>query len=65
MNPQVKRTVIMLLLGVILFAASMAFPVINNSKARDIFQGGGIGLMVAGIISIVMVLINDFKKKKV
>ena len=61
MNPQVKRTVLLLLLGVILFAA---FPAIHNSKARDFFQGGGIGLMFAGIISIIIVLINTFKKNK-
>lgn len=64
MNPQVKRTVLMLLLGVILFAASMAFPAIHNSGARDLFQGGGIGLMFAGIISIVLILVNTFKNKK-
>jgi hypothetical protein len=64
MKKQVKRTILLLLVAVILFAASMAIPIIYNSKLRDIFQGAALGFMVAGIISIVLLLLGMIKKNK-
>lgn len=63
MNRQVKRTVYMILIAVILFSATMAIPAIHHSKMKDVLQGGAIGLMFAGIISFGIVLYERYFKK--
>jgi hypothetical protein len=64
MKKQVKRTVYMIVIAVILFSASMAIPVIYHTKAREYFQGAAFGLMLAAIISIVIVLLEFVKENK-
>ena len=64
MKKQVKRTVYMIVIAVMLFSASMAIPLVYHSKAREYFQGAAVGLMLAGLISIVMVLIEFIKENK-
>ena len=64
MNKQVKRTVYMIVIAVMLFSAPMAIPVLYHSKAREYMQGAALGLMVAAIISITMVLLEYLKENK-
>jgi hypothetical protein len=64
MKKQVKRTVYMIVIAVMLFSASMAIPLVYHSKAKEYFQGAAVGLMLAGLISIVMVLIEFIKENK-
>ncbi|MFA6084392.1 hypothetical protein [Mucilaginibacter sp.] len=64
MKSQVKRTVYMIVIAVMLFSASMAIPLIYHSKAREYFQGAAFGFMLAGIISIVILLLDMIKKNK-
>jgi len=64
MRKQVKRTVYMIVIAVMLFSASMAIPLIYHSKAKDYFQGAAVGLMLAGLISTVMVLLEFIKENK-
>ena len=54
----------MVLLGVILFSASMVFPSIYNSKYRDLMQGGAVGLMIAGAVIAIKTLIDERKTAK-
>ena len=63
MKKQFKRTILLLLGAVILFAASMAIPVIHNSEFKAFMQGGAIGFMLAGIISIAIMLMKYFFKE--
>ena len=63
MNKQVKRTAYMIIIAVILFSATMALPIIHNSKIKDILQGGAIGLMFAGVISVGIILYERYFKK--
>jgi hypothetical protein len=64
MKSQVKRTVYMIVIAVMLFSASMAIPVIYHTKAREYFQGAALGFMLAGIISIVIILLDYFKENR-
>jgi hypothetical protein len=64
MKKQVKRTVYMIVIAVMLFSASMAIPLVYHSKAKEYFQGAAVGLMLAGVISIVMVLLEFIKENK-
>jgi hypothetical protein len=64
MKSQVKRTVYMIVIAVMLFSASMAIPVIYHTKAREYFQGAAFGFMLAGIISIVLLLLGMIKENK-
>jgi hypothetical protein len=64
MKNKLKRTVLLILLGIILFSASMAFPVIYNSKFKDLAQGGAVGLMIAGFITAIKTLIDERKATK-
>ncbi|MDB5285507.1 MAG: hypothetical protein JWR05_456 [Mucilaginibacter sp.] len=54
----------MIVIAVMLFSASMAIPVIYHTKAREYFQGAALGFMVAGIISIVILLLDIIKENK-
>jgi len=61
---KVKRTVLMLLVAVILFSASMVIPALHYSKWRDIVQGGALGLTLAGTISIITLIIDYLRESK-
>lgn len=61
MKNKVRRTILLILVGIILFSASMAIPALHNSKWKDFAQGGAVGLMFAGIISIIKILLQ-YKK---
>ncbi|HEY0244482.1 MAG TPA: hypothetical protein VGC01_02885 [Mucilaginibacter sp.] len=61
MKIKVRRTVLLILLGVILFSAAMAIPALYHSKWKDLMQGGAVGLLIAGSISIVKILL-EYKK---
>ncbi|WP_295720675.1 hypothetical protein [Mucilaginibacter sp.] len=63
-NNKVKRTILMLLVAVILFSASMAIPVLQGSKWKVFMQGGATGLTMAGIVSIITLLIDYMKESK-
>jgi protein-S-isoprenylcysteine O-methyltransferase Ste14 len=63
MKSKVKRTILLLLVAVILFAASMSAP-FYNSKYKDIMQGAALGLMFAGIIIIIATLVEYLKVNK-
>jgi hypothetical protein len=64
MKNKVKRTILLLLVAVILFSASMVVPALHASKWKDFMQGAALGLMLAGIISIITVLIDYVKSGK-
>jgi uncharacterized membrane protein len=64
MKNKVKRTVLMLLVAVILFSASMVIPALHYSKWKDIVQGGALGLTIAGIISIVTLILDYLRESK-
>jgi hypothetical protein len=61
---KVKRTVLMLLVAVILFSATMVIPALHYSKWKDIVQGGALGLTLAGIISIITLIIDYLRESK-
>jgi hypothetical protein len=63
MKNKVKRTILLFLVAVILFSASMATP-IYTSTFKDLMQGAALGLMLAGIISVITVLIKYQKAGK-
>jgi len=54
----------MLLVAVILFSASMVIPALHNSKWKDLVQGGALGLTLAGIISIVTLILDYLRESK-
>ena len=54
----------MLLVAVILFSASMAIPVLQDSKWKVFIQGGSTGLIMAAIVSIINLLIDYLKESK-
>ncbi|MGF7040194.1 hypothetical protein [Mucilaginibacter lappiensis] len=64
MKNKVKRTILMLLIAVILFSASMVIPALHNSKFKDLVQGGALGLTLAGIISIITLIIDYLRESK-
>jgi uncharacterized membrane protein len=64
MKNKVKRTVLMLLVAVILFSASMVIPALHYSKWKDIVQGGALGLTIAGIISIITLILDYLRESK-
>jgi hypothetical protein len=61
---KVKRTILMLLVAVILFSASMVIPALQHSKWKDLVQGGALGLTLAGIISIITLIIDYLRESK-
>jgi hypothetical protein len=54
----------MLLVAVILFSASMVIPALQHSKWKDLIQGGALGLTLAGIISIITLIIDYLRESK-
>lgn len=63
MNKDVKRTVYLILLSIILFSASMSIPMLYNSKWKDAAQGGAAGLFIAGVLGAVAGIIRARKSK--
>jgi len=63
MKSNLKRTVYLILLSVILYSASMSVPQIYNSRWRAAVQGGAAGLMVAAVLSILPLILHRNKKK--
>jgi len=61
---KVKRTVLMLLVAVILFSASMVIPALHYSKWKDLVQGAALGLTLAGIISIITLILDYLRESK-
>jgi hypothetical protein len=53
MKNNVRRAIYMILIAVILFSAAMAVPLLYYSKWRMIMQGGAVGLLIAGGITII------------
>ena len=64
MSKKVKRTVLLLLIALILFSASMVIAGIQNTTVQGIMQGAALGLMLAGFVSVVLALIENFKTGK-
>ena len=64
MKNKVRRTVLMLLIAVILFSASMAVPALFHSGWKDLVQGAALGLTIAGIISIITLVIDYLRETK-
>ncbi|WPU93993.1 hypothetical protein SNE25_00445 [Mucilaginibacter sabulilitoris] len=54
----------MLLIAVLLFSASMAIPALHTSKWKDLIQGAALGLTLAGIISIITLIIDYLRETK-
>jgi ABC-type transport system involved in multi-copper enzyme maturation permease subunit len=64
MKNKVRRTVLMLLLAVILFSASTAIPALFRSGWKNLVQGAALGLTIAGIISMVTLVIDYLRETK-
>ena len=64
MKSKVKRTILLLLVAVVLFSATMVDPTIHASKFKDIMQGAALGLMFAAIIIIISTLVEYLKVNK-
>jgi hypothetical protein len=62
MKKEVKRTIYLMLLAIMLFSASMSIPALYNSRWKDAAQGGAAGLMIAAALSILPAIINARKK---
>ena len=63
MKSNLKRTVYLTLLAVILYSASMSVPLLYNSRWRAAVQGGAAGLMLAAVLSILPLILHRNKKK--
>ncbi|MGZ3757800.1 MAG: hypothetical protein ACXVAY_06005 [Mucilaginibacter sp.] len=63
MKNNVKRSVYLILLAIILFSASMSIPALYNSRWKDATQGGAAGLFIAGVMTIVFPILLKPKKK--
>jgi hypothetical protein len=64
MKSKVKRTILILLVAIILFSASMAWPALQGSQYKEIVQGAAIGLMIAAIVIIISTLVEYLKANK-
>ncbi len=64
MNKDVKRTVYLILLSIILFSASMSVPMLSNSKWKEPAQGGAAGLFIAGVLGAVAGVVRARRAKK-
>lgn len=64
MNKQFKRTVLMILGAVMLFAGSMVIPVGYNPEIKGFLQGAALGFMIAAFISIILLLLGIIKDNK-
>jgi hypothetical protein len=64
MKKDVKRTIYLILIAIILFSAAMAVPALYNSKWREAIQGGAAGLFIAACLGIVKIIVLYRKSKK-
>lgn len=64
MKSKVKRIILLLIIAVILFSASMAMPALHDSKWREWMQGASLGLMFASIIIIISTVVEYLKVNK-
>jgi hypothetical protein len=63
-NNKVKRTILMLLVAVIVFSATMVIPALRDSKWKVYLQGGATGLTMAAIVSIITLIIDNLKDSR-
>jgi hypothetical protein len=63
MKKDVKRTVYLILLAIILFSASMSIPMLYNSKWKEPAQGGAAGLMIAAVMSVIPPIVRARRAK--
>ena len=63
MNKDIKRTVYLILLSLILFSASMSVPMLYNSKWKEPAQGGAAGLFIAGVLGAVAGVVRARRSK--
>ncbi|MFA6246914.1 MAG: hypothetical protein WC615_08235 [Mucilaginibacter sp.] len=61
MKNQVARTYLLLGIALILFASAELF--VSPGKIQDFMNGGSAGFALAGCISFVMLLVQNFKKR--
>ncbi|MES2266380.1 MAG: hypothetical protein V4520_06455 [Bacteroidota bacterium] len=61
MKNQVARTFLLLGIALILFACAALF--VKPGKIQDLMNGGSAGFALAGCISFVMLLVQNFKKR--
>jgi hypothetical protein len=61
MKSKVRRTILLILIAVILFSASMAIPALQGSQFKQLVMGAGIGLMLAAVISSISAIVDYFK----
>lgn len=54
----------MLLVAVIVFSATMVIPALQDSKWKVYLQGGATGLTMAGIVSIITLIIDYLKDSR-
>ena len=64
MKSKVRRTILMIIIAVILFSASMAIPALQGSQYKELVMGAAIGLMLAAIISSITALLDYLKENK-
>jgi hypothetical protein len=63
MKSKVRRTILLMLIAVILFSASMAIPALQGSQFKQLIMGAGIGLMLAAVISSISAIVDYFKTR--
>ncbi|HEY9196585.1 MAG TPA: hypothetical protein VIM77_09980 [Mucilaginibacter sp.] len=63
-NNKVKRTILMLLVSVILFSVTMVVPAFQGSQWKVYVQGAATGLIMAAIVSIITLIIDNLKEAK-
>jgi len=64
MKSKVRRTILLMLIAVILFSASMAIPALQGSQFKQLVMGAGIGLMLAAVIIIIATLVEYLRMTK-
>jgi len=64
MKSKVRRTILLMLIAVILFSASMAIPALQGSQYKELVMGAGIGLMFAAVISSISAIVEYLKTNK-
>jgi len=64
MKSKVRRTILLILIAVILFSASMAIPALQGSQYKELVMGAGIGLMFAAVISSISAIVEYLKANK-
>ncbi|GAA3960627.1 hypothetical protein [Mucilaginibacter dorajii] len=63
-NNKVKRTILLLLISVILFSLTMVVPAFEGSQWKVYIQGAATGLLMAAIVSIITLIIDNLREAK-